>query len=43
MPAGAEPVSPFRLDLTPAAGGPLRRAVLAMAQPALERLLALPR
>jgi putative hemolysin len=42
MPAGTDPVAPFRLDLTPAAGGPLRRAMLAMAQPALERLLALP-
>ena len=42
MPAGTEPIAPFRLDLTPVAGGPLRRAMLAMAQPALERLLALP-
>ena len=42
MSTGTEPDAPFRLDLGPAAGGPLRRAMLAMAQPALERLLALP-
>jgi putative hemolysin len=42
MPAAIESTAPFHLDLTPAAGGPLRRAVLAAAQPALERLLGLP-
>jgi putative hemolysin len=42
MPAGIEPTAPFHLDLTPASGGPLRRAAAAVAQPALERLLGLP-
>ena len=42
MPAAIESTAPFHLDLTPAAGGPLRRAVLAVAQPAIERLLGLP-
>ena len=41
MPAGLDP-APFHLDLGSAAAGPWRRAMLAMAQPALERLLGLP-
>jgi putative hemolysin len=42
MPAGHDPTAPFHLDLGPAAGGPVRRAMLAMAQPVLERVLGLP-
>jgi putative hemolysin len=42
MPAGIDPTAPFRLDLTSASAGPLRRAAAAVAEPALERLLALP-
>ena len=42
MPAGIAPTAPFHLDLTPASGGPLRRAAAAVARPALERLLGLP-
>lgn len=42
MPAAIESTAPFHLDLTPTSGGALRRAALAVAQPALERLLGLP-
>ncbi len=42
MPAALDPTAPFHLDLGAAAAGPWRRAMLAMAQPALERLLGLP-
>ena len=38
----ADPDAPFRLALDPDGGGTLRRAVVAVAQPALERLLAFP-
>ncbi|MEO5819854.1 MAG: GNAT family N-acyltransferase [Vicinamibacteraceae bacterium] len=42
MPAGSASTAPFHLDLPPVAGGALRRAAMAWAQPALERLLGLP-
>ena len=42
MPAGIGQRAPFHLDLAPAAGGPVRRAILTLAQPAIEHLLGLP-
>src|SRR5215208_2783612 len=42
MPAGLDLDAPFHLDLGSAADGPLRRAMLTVAKPALERLLGLP-
>jgi putative hemolysin len=42
MSAGLDPIAPFHLDLGSAVGGPVRRAMLAIAQPAIERLLRLP-
>ena len=38
----ADPDAPFRLALDPDGGGAVRRAMIAVAQPALERLLAFP-
>jgi putative hemolysin len=42
MPGEPDSIAPFHLDLGSAADGPVRRAMLAMAQPAIERLLGLP-